>query len=365
MTSPEPTDAVSRLRQLGAWGLPAIFTAGWLVFVLTNGHLDRVLDNWRSSITMVIGSFVAGSTPQGGGSVAFPVFTKVLSVPAPVARTFSLVIQATGMVMASISILLAGRKIEWRALGLGVAGGIFGFAFGLFVLGDRSTPFWDSRVDPAYVKVTFTIAIFAVALIVRICAERNFKNDSVDWSARAIVVMLGFGILGGVFSSLAGSGTDVMLFVFVVLVAGVSPRVAIPTSIVAMATLSVLGLVALGLRHGQLNIGLVDDQVVSVAGAAFGPELATRFDLYGIWLAAAPIVVWGAPIGAWLAATVSERLVIRFVAAMALLEVATTIIFLDQLHSDIILITFGVVGLVGAWWAVNKLDRLSSWILAD
>ena len=116
----------SALRRFLVWGLPAAFTLSWILYVVLGGHLDRVGDNWRAALTMLFGSFVAGSTPQGGGAVAFPVFTKVLAVPAPVARTFSLTIQATGMVMAAASILLAGRKVDWKALGLGVAGGSAG-----------------------------------------------------------------------------------------------------------------------------------------------------------------------------------------------------------------------------------------------
>lgn len=313
---------------------------------------------------MVFGSFVAGSTPQGGGAVAFPVFTKVLAIPAPVARSFSLVIQATGMVMASASILLSGRKIDWKAYELGVMGGIVGFYVGLFVLGDPSTPFWDSRLDSAYVKVSFTLIIFAVALIVRLCATQESKYQIVpDWGTRSTLVMLAFAFVGGIFSSLAGSGTDVMLFVFIVLVAGVTPKVAIPTSIVAMATVSTLGLAVLGLLHGQLNIGLSQDSVVSVADVPFGPEAASRFDLFGIWLAAAPIVVWGAPLGAWVAARVSERAVIAFVGAMALLEVLTTAIFLDDLRSDFVLLGYAIIGMGAVWWAVNRLDRLSNWIM--
>jgi uncharacterized membrane protein YfcA len=313
---------------------------------------------------MVFGSFVAGSTPQGGGAVAFPVFTKILAIPAPVARSFSLVIQASGMVMASLSILLSGRRIDYRALALGVSGGFVGFAIGLLALGDPNTPFWSPRIDPAYVKVSFTVLIFAVALIVRLCAVRTTKYDKVeDWGRRSVGVMLAFALVGGLFSSLTGSGTDVMLFVFIVLVAQVSPRVAIPTSIVAMAIVSVLGLAVLGLWHGQLNIDVEGANVIAVGGEPFGPELATRFDLFGIFLAAAPIVVWGAPFGAWLASRVDEKIVIRFVAAMALLEVVTTIIFLDRLRTDVSLALFGVAGLFLAWFAVQQLDRLSSWIM--
>ncbi len=356
----------SPLRRFLVWGLPAAFTLGWILYVILGGHLDRVADNWRAALTMLFGSFVAGSTPQGGGAVAFPVFTKVLAVPAPVARSFSLTIQATGMVMAAASILLAGRKVDWKALGLGVLSGSVGLLVGLFALGDPSTTFWNPRIDSAYVKVSFTLIIFAVALIVRLSASQQTKYDEVPyWGKRSVSVMLVFGFVGGIFSSLTGSGADVMLFVFIVLVAQVSPRVAIPTSIIAMAFVSVVGYVILGLWHGQLNIGIEGDQVVSVAGKAFGPESATRFDLFGIWLAAAPIVVWGAPFGAWLAAQVSERTIIRFVATMALLEVLTTAIFLDQLHSDIVLASYAIIGLFFMWWAVNRLGHLSSWIMVD
>jgi len=349
-------------------GLPLAFTVGWLIFVFAAGHFDRVTDNRSAALTMAFGSFVAGSTPQGGGAVAFPVFTKLLAIPSPVARSFSLVIQASGMVMASASILLSGTKIDWKALRLGVVGSGIGFVVGLFLLGDPNTPFWDSRLDSAYVKVSFTLIIFAVALIVRLCSTQASKYDLVpEWGSRSISVMMAFAFVGGLFSSLAGSGADVMLFVFIVLVAQVRPGVAIPTSIVAMAIVSTLGLLILGLVHGQLDIGLSasGSEVVAVGGEAFGPEDAGRFDLFGIWLAAAPIVVWGAPLGALIAARVTERVVIWFVGAMAMLEVATTAIFLDQLHTDIALASFAIGGMAFVWWAVNRLDRVSAWIMND
>ena len=356
----------SPLRRFLVWGLPAAFTLGWILYVFLGGHLDRVVDNWRAALTMLFGSFVAGSTPQGGGAIAFPVFTKVLAMPASVARSFSIAIQATGMVMAAASIILAGRKVDWKALSLGVAGGSIGLLVGFFALGDPSTPFWDSRIDSAYVKVSFTLIIFAVALIVRLCATKESRFDEVPhWGARAVLIMLVFAFIGGIFSSLTGSGTDVMLFVFIVLVAQVSPKVAIPTSIIAMAFVSVIGFAIVGLWHGQLNIGLEAGQVVSVGGKAFGPESAVQFDLFGIWLAAAPVVVWGAPFGAWCAAKVSERTIIWFVATMAILEVLTTAIFLEQLHTDMVLTSYAIIGLFFTWWAVHRLERLSSWVMKE
>ena len=69
---------VQRSRRNAALAVPAVVTLIWLVFVTVAGHWGRVADHVVASITMVFGSFVAGSTPQGGGAVAFPVFTKLL-----------------------------------------------------------------------------------------------------------------------------------------------------------------------------------------------------------------------------------------------------------------------------------------------
>ncbi len=364
--SSEAAAPAAAQRRRAVWLLPLAFTISWVVFVLLGGHWDRVLDHWRSSLTMVFGSFVAGSTPQGGGAVAFPVFTKVLSVPPEVARSFSVTIQASGMVMASLTILLAGRRIDKRALGLGLVGGTVGLLFGAFVLGDSSRPFWPSQLDAAYVKVTFTVLIFAVFLIVKKCATETAKATQVEhWGGRAIFVMLVFGFVGGVLTALTGSGVDVLLFVFVVLVAKVSPKVAIPTSIVAMAGISIVAAVLFGLIDGQLDVTRAGADVVAVGGAPFGPEAATRFDLFGLWLAAAPVVVWGAPFGSWVADRASERTVIRFVGLMAMAEVITTIAFLDRLRSDVALALFGIAGLVAAWLFVRGLGRLSGWLMAD
>lgn len=348
-----------RIRRTLLWALPAAFTVIWILYVTGSGQWGRVTGHWRTGLTMIFGSFVAGSTPQGGGAVAFPVFTKVLEIPAAVARTFSLSIQATGMVMASASILLAGRRIDGRALGFGVLGGGVGFLVGLFVLSDPDTLWWESRIAAPYVKVGFTIAIAAMAYIVYLCFVTGASGvDRVErWTPVSATTLVGFGVVGGIGSALTGSGVDVMLFLFVVLIAGLHPRVGIPTSIITMAVVSTLGLVLLGIVDGQLAIDLdANGDVVAVGGTATGQPLdASRFDVFGIWLGAAPLVVWGAPLGSWVASVLSERKLITFVAAMALLEVTTTIVFLDALHTDRTLAAFGIGGLVAALVAVRWL----------
>ena len=82
--------SASLLRKMAVYGLPAAIMVIWAGYVSVSGQWDRVSGHWQATLTMIFGSFVAGSTPQGGGAVAFPVFTKVLEVPPPVARSFSL-----------------------------------------------------------------------------------------------------------------------------------------------------------------------------------------------------------------------------------------------------------------------------------
>ncbi len=338
------------------WLLPAAYTVGWLMYVTGSDHWGRVLAVWRTSTTMVFGSFVAGSTPQGGGAIAFPVFTKLLGITGPVARSFSLSIQATGMIMASATILLAGRKVDAKAIVIGTSGGLIGFAIGAYVLSDPSTLWWEPRLPGAWVKVGFTIVIAAMARIVQLCFVGGASgHDGLrQWRAGHVVGLGGLAVAGGVASALAGSGTDVALFLFLTLVAGTHPKVGIPTSIITMALVSLAGLITFGLIGEQLAVDLNEmGQVVAVGGSPLAAANPAAFDLFGIWLGASVIVVWGAPLGAWAASVASDRLLIGFVLAIAVAEVVTTVLFLDDLRTDRALATFGLVGLVAILGAVN------------
>lgn len=333
------------------WGLPSAISGVWLYWVLAHNHWNRVTEHWEAAVTMVFGSFVAGATPQGGGAVAFPVFTKVLLVPAAVARSFSLSIQAVGMVTAALIILLAKRHIDRKALLAGGASGLVGFGFGLVVLSDRGTPFWESILPAAYVKVTFTVVLAAMSYIVflTLTSEDMGTHSIAEWNPRVWTGLALAGFLGGIASALTGSGTDVMVFLFAVIMCGLHPRVGVPTSILAMALVSLVGILVLGLWHGQLNTGIDSaGAVVSVGGQPLGPLEANRYDLYGLWLAAVPIVVWGAPLGTWVAHVLHEKGLIVLVSAMAAAEVISTAVFLDEIRTNPALLAYGVFGLLAA-----------------
>lgn len=355
------------LRMCAIFLVPATVTIAWLVYVLVADELGRAIDHWEASIMMVFGSFLAGSSPEGGGAVAFPVLTKVLEVPAEVARTFSLSIQAVGMTIAVLIIFITRRTVELRVVMIAVPAGAAGFLLALFLIGDTDSLFWKSKVSPAAVKVTFTIILAAMSYIMFVSLRRPDRGASriPYWNKRIWIGMFLAAFLGGLITSLTGTGVNVMVFLFVVVMCGLHPRVGVPTSILIMASISLIGFLTLAVFDGQFDIGLgANGQVTSVGGTAVESLDPKRYDLFGLWLAAVPIVVWGAPLGTWVVHILREERLIAFVATLAATEVVSTVILLDELHSDVALIAYFVVGMGVAMLGVTLLSKYRRRILA-
>ena len=348
-------------RAQSAQAVSIVVTVGWLIYVTGWSHWDRVVDNWISAVTMVFGSFVAGATPQGGGAVAFPVFTKGLQIPSEVARTFSLCIQMIGMGCASAAILIRRRRIEARVYRIAAPVAVVGFFIGYFLLSDRDLPFAPSVLPGPYVKVSFTLLTAAMAYVTflgyRIHALQ-VRPRVTTFSGRYIATIVVCSTIGGLASSQVGSGADVLIYLALVVLAGVSPSVGVPTSVLVMTTVSIVGFIVIGIFDGQLSIGLdamgdvtsIDGAAVAADGKAalFGAGAALeaqRFDLFGLWIAAVPVVAWGAPLGSWVSSKLSDRRLVMFVVALAATEVLTTIIFLEPLRNDLQLVIFSVLGM--------------------
>ena len=77
------------------------------------------------------------------------------------------------------------------------------------------------------------------------------------------------------------------------------------------------GFVLFGLIDGQLAVDLgPSGDVVAIGGETLEEPLplpASRYDLYGLWLAAAPVVGFGAPLGSWAASKVTDRTLAKVV----------------------------------------------------
>ena len=326
----KPPTARARL----AWGLSGAATLVWLVAVVIGGWVGRVIANWESAATMLFGSFLGGSSPLGGGAVSFPVFTKALHVPGSVARTFGLLIQSVGMTMAVVAILLFRRTIHLRAAVVGSIMGTIGFVVAVALWGQPDQLFWPSSIATPWVKATFSI-VLATTSVLMVLHSRHTPGDHVPlvWTRRFEVGLALAAFAGGVLSSLAGTGANILVFLFLVVLADVNPKVALPTAIVVMAAVSVVGLVVFGIIDGQLDVDVVGDRVVAVGGQPADLP-ADRADLLGLWLAAVPVVVWAAPLGSLVASRVSERFLVGFVAVLAAVEVMTTVVLVPELRTE-------------------------------
>lgn len=277
--------------------------AVWGVWIAIAGGISpattAVVEGWPITLTMVFGSVVAGVSSEGGGAVAFPVFTKVLAIPPADAKLFALAIQSVGMTAASALILLMRVRVDWRAIIWASLGGVAGMAIGLLLMAPLA--------PPAHVRVFFTAMQASFALVLWMSLRRAQQPGQTPGQGARLrgvpgaVLLLLAGLLGGIASGLVGSGLDLYTFSMLVLLFRVSEKVATPTSVVLMAGNSLAAMAMVGLQSGGL------------------PE-----SVQSMWLAAAPVVVIGAPLGAWICSRLRRETIAYLLMTLIAVEVATS-----------------------------------------
>src|SRR5680860_944238 len=109
----------------------AVVWGAWAVLMEHGDRWHLFPEYWFMSLTMAVGSFIAGATSEGGGAVAFPVMTLGFGMEPHVARDFSLMIQSVGMVSAALVIMSMRIAVEWRAILFAGLGGALGVILGL------------------------------------------------------------------------------------------------------------------------------------------------------------------------------------------------------------------------------------------
>lgn len=275
----------------------AIFLAVWATYMTISHNWVLYKDYWSMPLTMLFGSFVAGSTPQGGAAIAFPVFTKVLHIPPAESRTFGLMIQSVGMVMASIFIITRRMHIMPRVILWSTAGSVMGMTLGTFWL----------VVPGAYSRVLYTLvlSLFGVALFVSRWVLRCPSQYKLPASGNGVILLFGTaGFIGGIISAQTGSGVDVVAFIVLTLAFGVYEKISIPTTVIIMALTSLYGF----FLHGVItdDIGIV----------------------WNYWYVAAPVVAVGAPLGTYFAFCIHRDVLIAFILVLITVELVTTLLLM-------------------------------------
>lgn len=253
----------------------ATFYGIWLTIVTIGGYWPTVLSHWPIALTMSVGSYVAGSTPMGGGTVAFPVLVLLFDLPGSLGRNFGLAIQSIGMTSATIYILATHRPVDWRLLSPALWGALFGTPLGAALVAPYVPDLW--------VKLIFGViwASFGILHLVKIRELTANHGGAGHASPYDFSIGIAIGLMGGVASSITGVGIDMMIYATLVLLYRADLKMAIPTSVILMAFTSLVGIGSnIALSQIRPDIYAIDPQVFSN------------------WLAAAPIVALGAPFGA-------------------------------------------------------------------
>lgn len=311
-----------------------VFIPVWAYTTIQQGAwISAFREFWPMTIAMVFGSFIAGSTPLGGGIVGFPVAVLALGFDAVEGRDFSAMIQSVGMTSASYLIVyLKPQLVHAKLVTYSIVFGVFGCIVGFAV-----------PIDAFAVNLILTTYIAAFALLYAYknevvepyaipvppsaserqadhlffhrneshlssspsidVSEESLQRDPSSPSAskratenhstflacrqattnatRRDLLLILSALLGGFVTAKLGSGSDSMLYIyasfgwnsFVAPDAKLSESTMTASTVVVMATMSI---VVFGIRLAQGDISR---------------------DVTFCWAAAAPVVCLGAPIG--------------------------------------------------------------------
>ncbi|MFC1740656.1 sulfite exporter TauE/SafE family protein [Pseudomonadota bacterium] len=278
-----------------AWLL--LFYTGWLMLIVLGDHLETALTHWPMALAMAAGSYVAGSTPMGGGTVGFPVLVLLMDLPAMLGRDFSFAIQAVGMTSASIYILCQRLELEWPMLRAALPGALIGTPLGILYVAPLASDL--------FIKLLFAAmwCSFGLLHLRRINEITSYEGMTPHDKAFDHKIGFAVGLLGSLsISAITGVGIDMMIYMVLVLWCHADLKIAIPTSVVLMAFTSLVG-ISVKLLLGDLQPGTFEN-----------------------WLAAAPVVAIGAPLGAFVVSKIGRRPTLIVVSLLCVVQFVWTLV---------------------------------------
>jgi uncharacterized membrane protein YfcA len=278
---------------------------------------------------MVFGSMVGGGTSEGGGAIAFPIFTKLLHIAPYDARNFSLAIQSVGMGSATLSILYLRIPIERRVLFYVGIPGVLGVVFGAYSV----APF----VPPVIVRTSFTVLVSSLGVALWLVnrektLSRNECMPIIGAGEKGILIAAGF--VGGVVSALVGTGANSVAFMVMVLLFRINEKIVTPTTVILMTMVTIPGFF--------LHIFVLRD---------FTPAVM------GYWLAAVPVVAVGAPLGALICSHMKRHAIVLLLLFLIALEFLSTLLLVPMSRHVLLasLATLAVCGSID--WAMSRATR--------
>lgn len=285
-------------RHLWIWYVwIGLFYTVWASLVFGLGWWETAREHWAIAVAMAVGSYGAGSTPMGGGTVGFPILVLLFDQPAELGRDFSFAVQSIGMVSAAIFIFARRQAIAGAMLRGAIIGVTLGLPPGIFLVAP-SIP--GLAIKLLFAVVWGSFGILHLRRIGEIAGHVGMTEFDEHWDHRV-------GLAVGFFASLlivsaSGVGVDMVLYTVLVLLCRADLKIAIPTSVIVMAYASALG-IGLKAATGTVQEGVWEN-----------------------WLAAAPVVALGAPLGVFIVDKIGRKPTLLVVAALCVGQLVWTLV---------------------------------------
>ncbi|GAA4856976.1 sulfite exporter TauE/SafE family protein [Luteimonas vadosa] len=323
-------------RHLWVWFLwLAGFYSTWAWLVFGQGHWDEAKAHWPIALAMAFGSYIAGSTPMGGGTVGFPILVLAFDMPATLGRDFSFAVQSIGMVSASIFILARRQPLAWSMLKGALWGSAIGTPLGILFIAPLIPELWIKLV---FAVVWASFGVLHLYRIDEIAGHTGMTEFDERWDFR-VGLAIGVGA-GATVAAVTGVGIDMVLYAALVLLCRADLKIAIPTSVVIMAATSLMGI--------ALKLGLTGVQP----------------GVFGNWLAAAPVVALGAPLGVLVVALVGRRPTLLFVAVLCVGQFAWTC-FVEWDVLGYAGLALAIAAVAACLYALERLRRWGGVLVAE
>jgi len=269
-----------------------LIVATWLFYMITTQSFHLFGQYYPSLITMIGGAFIAGSSPEGSAAIAYPVFTLFLKISPAVTRNFAFAIQSVGMTCASVLILNKGIKVEWNYIKYVTLGGLFGMVFGTYYI--------VPLISPPVAKLFF-VSLWLSFGIVLWNENRKDKRDLFNFirnfGKSDVIGLVMLGLIGGVISSIFGTGINIFSFCFMTIYYRINEKVAIPSSVIIMTIETIFGFF--------IHAGVVKD---------------FQKQTFEMWLICVPFVAVFAPLGSYVINKVSRKAAANFLSTMLVLQ---------------------------------------------
>ncbi|AFK02206.1 protein of unknown function DUF81 [Emticicia oligotrophica DSM 17448] len=273
-------------------GFLVIVLSSLFYYLTTTDSFFVFKKHWAAVLTMIFGSFIAGSSPEGSAAIAYPVFTLLLKISPSVARNFAFAIQSIGMTSASLLIIGLKIKVEWSYIKYVTFGGLFGLVFGTYYI--------VPLISPPLAKLFFVSLWLSFGLI--LWYENNQPHREVfdkiqNFIRSDMFRLIIFGFIGGVISSIFGTGINIFTFCLMTIYYRIDEKVAVPSSVIIMTIETIFGFF--------------------IHGAVIGDFQQEAFEM---WLACIPFVAFFAPLGSFVVSKLPRKAVATFLYVILIVQ---------------------------------------------